>query len=262
MRPSRLGLAVRPLAPEEKRQAETDGDLLVEDVDGPAAAAGVRPGDIILGVNGKPVKSLDELKSAAKKRSWQSRRAADRARQRADLRAGAGRLSSVSRRLRSGLSSECACRRSWPASRCLDGCRGIAILRSVLERDRCHAMRLLLIEDDLQAAEYLVKGLRENGYTVEHSADGRDGLAKATQRDWDVIIADRQLPHVDGLAIIGRLREQGDRTPVLILSALGTVDDRVHGLRAGGDDYLTKPFAFSELLARIEALSRRASASQ
>ena len=120
-------------------------------------------------------------------------------------------------------------------------------------------MRLLLIEDDLQAAEYLAKGLRENGYTVEHSADGRDGLAKATQRDWDVIIADRQLPHGDGLAIIQTLRERGDRTPVLILSALGTVDDRVHGLRAGGDDYLTKPFAFSELLARIEALRRRAS---
>ena len=82
---------------------------------------------------------------------------------------------------------------------------------------------------------------------------------KATQRAWDVIIADRQLPHGDGLAIIQTLRERGDRTPVLILSALGTVDDRVHGLRAGGDDYLTKPFAFSELLARIEALRRRAS---
>lgn len=119
-------------------------------------------------------------------------------------------------------------------------------------------MRLLLIEDDLQAAEYLVKGLRENGYEVVHSADGRDGLSKATQDCWDVIIADRQLPHGDGLTIIEALREQGDRTPVLILSALGTVDDRVHGLRAGGDDYLTKPFAFAELLARIEALSRRA----
>jgi len=122
-------------------------------------------------------------------------------------------------------------------------------------------MRLLLIEDDLQAAEYLVKGLRENGYTVVHSADGRDGLHQATHNSWDVIIADRQLPHGDGLDIIHSLREQGDRTPVLILSALGTVDDRVYGLRAGGDDYLTKPFAFSELLARIEALSRRASAA-
>lgn len=120
-------------------------------------------------------------------------------------------------------------------------------------------MRLLLIEDDLQAAEYLVKGLRENGYAVEHSADGRDGLSKALQQRHDVIIADRQLPFVDGLHIIAALREKEDRTPVLILSALGTVDDRVEGLRAGGDDYLTKPFAFSELLARIEALSRRAS---
>jgi len=122
-------------------------------------------------------------------------------------------------------------------------------------------MRLLLIEDDLQAAEYLVKGLRENGYTLDHSADGRDGLIKATQQRYDVIIADRQLPWLDGLSIIGALRQKGDRTPVLILSALGTVDDRVHGLKAGGDDYLTKPFALSELLARIEALSRRSSAS-
>ena len=121
-------------------------------------------------------------------------------------------------------------------------------------------MKLLLIEDDLQAAEYLIKSLREGGYSVEHSPDGRDGLEKATQRHYDVIIADRQLPHVDGLTIITTLRERNDRTPVLILSALGTVDDRVHGLKAGGDDYLTKPFAFAELLARIEALSRRGTA--
>jgi two-component system, OmpR family, response regulator len=123
------------------------------------------------------------------------------------------------------------------------------------------AMHLLLIEDDLEAAEYLVKGLREHGYSIEHSADGRDGLARATQHRYDVIIADRQLPYMDGLAIIGALRQKADHTPVLILSALGTVDDRVHGLKAGGDDYLTKPFAFSELLARIEALSRRGSTS-
>jgi len=118
-------------------------------------------------------------------------------------------------------------------------------------------VRLLLIEDDLAAAEYLVKGLQENGYVVEHAAEGRDGLTRATSSRYDAIIADRQLPHVDGLAIIGALREQGDRTPVLILSALGTVDDRVHGLKAGGDDYLTKPFAMVELLARIDALRRR-----
>lgn len=120
-------------------------------------------------------------------------------------------------------------------------------------------MRLLLIEDDLQAAEYLVKGLREHEYEVDHSDNGRDGLEKALAGGYDVIIADRQLPYVDGLRIITALREKDDRTPVLILSALGTVDDRVNGLRAGGDDYLTKPFAFAELLARIEALRRRAS---
>lgn len=125
---------------------------------------------------------------------------------------------------------------------------------------RTDCMKLLLIEDDLQAAEYLLKSLRDSGYSCEHSPDGRDGLEKATQRHYDVIIADRQLPHVDGLTIITTLRERNDRTPVLILSALGTVDDRVHGLKAGGDDYLTKPFAFAELLARIEALSRRGTA--
>jgi two-component system, OmpR family, response regulator len=128
-------------------------------------------------------------------------------------------------------------------------------------RNVSETMRLLLIEDDLQAAEYLAKGLRESGYAIEHSPDGRDGLSKANAGGYDVIIADRQLPHLDGLAIIMALREKNDRTPVLILSALGTVDDRVHGLKAGGDDYLTKPFAFAELLARIEALSRRGSAS-
>lgn len=122
-------------------------------------------------------------------------------------------------------------------------------------------MRLLLIEDDLQAAEYLVKGLRESGYSVEHSPDGRDGLEKSSRGQYDVIVADRQLPYVDGLTIITALRERSDRTPVLILSALGTVDDRVHGLKAGGDDYLTKPFAFAELLARIEALNRRGAAA-
>jgi two-component system, OmpR family, response regulator len=122
-------------------------------------------------------------------------------------------------------------------------------------------MRLLLIEDDLQAAEYLVKGLRESGYSVEHSPDGRDGLDKAGHGPYDVIIADRQLPYLDGLSVITALRERSDHTPVLILSALGTVDDRVHGLKAGGDDYLTKPFAFAELLARIEALNRRGAAA-
>lgn len=120
-------------------------------------------------------------------------------------------------------------------------------------------MHLLLIEDDTEAARYLTKGLKEAGYSVDHAADGRDGLFRAIEGQFDLIIADRMLPHVDGLAIIARLRERGIRTPVLILSALGTVDDRVRGLQSGGDDYLTKPFAFAELLARVEALLRRRS---
>jgi two-component system, OmpR family, response regulator len=118
-------------------------------------------------------------------------------------------------------------------------------------------MRLLLIEDDAEAAKYLAKGLLESGYSVEVAADGRDGLFQATEFTYDLIIADRHLPHVDGLTIVQMLRRQGSKVPVLILSALGSVDDRIDGLRAGGDDYLTKPFAFGELLARIEALLRR-----
>ena len=123
-------------------------------------------------------------------------------------------------------------------------------------------MRLLLIEDDREAARFVLKGLRESGHTVEHAADGREGLFRATEGEYDVIITDRMLPHLDGLAIMQLLRQQGRDTPVLVLSALGTVDDRVRGLKAGGDDYLTKPFAFSELLARVEALQRRRSGSQ
>jgi two-component system, OmpR family, response regulator len=118
-------------------------------------------------------------------------------------------------------------------------------------------MRLLLIEDDNEAAKYLAKGLRESGYAVDVAADGRDGLLQATEGHHDLIIADRQLPHLDGLTVVQTLRRRDIKVPVLILSALGAVEDRIDGLRAGGDDYLTKPFAFGELIARIEALLRR-----
>ncbi len=118
-------------------------------------------------------------------------------------------------------------------------------------------MKLLIIEDDRETAAYLIKGLSESGYTIDHSGDGRDGLFLATSGSYDAIILDRMLPGMDGLALLGALRGAEIRTPALILSALGSVDDRVKGLRSGGDDYLVKPFAFSELLARIEALLRR-----
>jgi two-component system, OmpR family, response regulator len=118
-------------------------------------------------------------------------------------------------------------------------------------------VHVLLIEDDTEAARFLVKGLRESGYTVEHAADGRAGLAQSCSGQFDLVITDRMLPHVDGLSVIEAMRAKGIATPVLVLSALGGVDDRVRGLKAGGDDYLTKPFAFVELLARIEALLRR-----
>ena len=120
-------------------------------------------------------------------------------------------------------------------------------------------MRLLIIEDDRDSADYLVKAFREAGHVADHAADGEAGLSLAETGDYDVMIVDRMLPKRDGLSVIGALREKGNRTPVLILSALGQVDDRVKGLRAGGDDYLPKPYSFTELLARVEVLSRRGS---
>jgi two-component system OmpR family response regulator len=118
-------------------------------------------------------------------------------------------------------------------------------------------MRILIIEDDRDAAGYLAKAFREVGHVADVAHDGEEGLALAQDGQHDVVIVDRMLPRRDGLSVIGALRAKGVETPVLILSALGQVDDRVKGLRAGGDDYLAKPYAFSELLARVEVLARR-----
>ncbi|WP_044559975.1 response regulator transcription factor [Azospirillum sp. B4] len=119
-------------------------------------------------------------------------------------------------------------------------------------------MRVLLVEDNERVSRFVVKGLREAGHTVEHVDNGRDGMFLATGERFDVIVMDRMLPgDIDGLTIIETLRKMGTQTPVLILSALSSVDERIKGLRSGGDDYLTKPFAFGELLARLDALMRR-----
>jgi len=124
-------------------------------------------------------------------------------------------------------------------------------------------MRCLVIEDDPDTSRYICNGLNEAGYTATSCANGVDGLDQAVNEDWDLIIVDRLLPGgVDGLSIISRLRELGKSTPVLILSALTSTDERVRGLRTGGDDYISKPFAFSELLARVEALLRRSHPTQ
>jgi two-component system OmpR family response regulator len=120
-----------------------------------------------------------------------------------------------------------------------------------------HTMRLLIIEDDRDAADYLVRAFRETGHIADLAGDGEEGFAMALDGGYDVLIVDRMLPKRDGLSVIGELRAKKVETPVLILSALGQVDDRVKGLRAGGDDYLPKPYSFSELLARVEVLSRR-----
>ncbi len=123
-------------------------------------------------------------------------------------------------------------------------------------------MKILVIEDDREAADYLKKALGEAGHTAHVAGDGDTGFSMAENGDYDVLVVDRMLPKRNGLMVITDLRDKGDKTPVLILSALGEVDDRVTGLRAGGDDYLTKPYAFSELLARVEVLSRRSSAKE
>jgi len=119
-------------------------------------------------------------------------------------------------------------------------------------------MRILLVEDDMEAASYLVKGLTESGHIVEHASDGEQGLQMAISNAYDSMIIDRMLPKRDGLSVIEELRRVGNMAPVLILSALDDVDERVTGLKAGGDDYLTKPYQLSELTARLQALTRRA----
>jgi two-component system OmpR family response regulator len=119
-------------------------------------------------------------------------------------------------------------------------------------------MRVLVIEDDRETAQFLQKSLKESGHSADLAGDGETGLVMAKDGGYDILIVDRMLPRLDGLSVVKELRTHGSRTPVLILSALGDVDDRVKGLRAGGDDYLTKPYAYSEFLARIEALARRA----
>jgi two-component system, OmpR family, response regulator len=118
-------------------------------------------------------------------------------------------------------------------------------------------MRVLLIEDDPDTAQYVINGLEEEGHTIDHSANGREGMTQAMGEAYDVLIVDRMLPGIEGLAIVKTMRGAGCKVPIIFLTALGGVDDRVDGLDAGGDDYLVKPFAFSELLARINALSRR-----
>jgi two-component system OmpR family response regulator len=119
-------------------------------------------------------------------------------------------------------------------------------------------MRILVVEDDRDVSGFVVKGLKEAGHVVEHADNGRDGLFMAASENFDAIVLDRMLPGgVDGLRLLETLRSQGNQTPVLFLSAMAQVDDRVKGLKAGGDDYMTKPFAFAELLARVEALTRR-----
>jgi two-component system, OmpR family, response regulator len=120
-------------------------------------------------------------------------------------------------------------------------------------------MKLLLIEDDKEAAKYLIKGLREQSHVVDHAASGKDGLFMATTETYDAMIIDRMVPEVDGVTILQTIRASGNQTPVLILTALDKVEERVKGLKAGADDYLVKPYSFTELMARLETITRRKS---
>lgn len=122
---------------------------------------------------------------------------------------------------------------------------------------RYDAMKLLVIEDDAETAQYILRGLKEHGHTADHAADGHEGLMLAGEGAYDAFIIDRMIPKLDGLNLLKTLRAGGNRTPALFLSAMGSLDDRVTGLEAGGDDYLVKPFAFAELMARLGALTRR-----
>ncbi len=122
-------------------------------------------------------------------------------------------------------------------------------------------MRVLVVEDDPKIASFVVKGLKQSGYAVDHAADGEAGLNLAETTNYDAAVIDIMLPKLDGLSLVQRLRAKGARLPMLFLSARASVDDRVKGLQTGGDDYLTKPFAFSELLARVQALIRRSTQS-
>ena len=121
-------------------------------------------------------------------------------------------------------------------------------------------MKILLIEDDFETADYIVNGLTEHGHVIDHTGDGQEGLVLAASETYDVLIVDRMLPGLDGLGLVKTLRSAGIHTPLLFLTAINGIDDRVEGLEAGGDDYLAKPFAFSELLARVCALARRPAA--
>jgi two-component system, OmpR family, response regulator len=118
-------------------------------------------------------------------------------------------------------------------------------------------MKILLIEDDKESAQYLVKGLREHNYVVDHSASGKDGLFMAASEKYDAMIIDRMVPEVDGVTIVQTLRASGNDTPIIFLTALDKVEERVKGLKAGADDYLAKPYSFTELLARLETITRR-----
>ena len=231
-----------------------DGGVLVQDVNPNSIAAdkGFAVGDTILEVSGTKVANGKQFEDALKAVSASGQR-------RRDHQGPPRRCHPLHRPAADG-------RREQLTVTSLTGpgapAPGPGFIELCSSQHYCGAMKVLLIEDDREAASYLIQALDEAGHVTHHASDGETGYAMASSMDYDVLIVDRMLPRRDGLSIIESLRAEGNKTPVLILSALAEVDDRVTGLRAGGDDYLPKPYAFTELLARIEVLARRSSPSE
>jgi two-component system OmpR family response regulator len=218
---------------------------------GPAARAGLRAGDLVVSINGELVENTRELVRAVSgvNPGTVAHLRVRRGNQTVELAVVVGRRPPEQPQVAEPDQSSVVSRRSSGKRGGRNFGRGLI------------AMRILLVEDDPTVAGFVVKGLREAGHVVEHADNGRDGLFMAASEVFDTIILDRMLPGgIDGIRLLETLRSQNNSTPVLLLSALAQVDERVAGLKAGGDDYLTKPFAFSELLARVEALTRRGKA--
>ena len=241
---SAMGLGLSPLTPEARKTLNISDDvsgvvITKVDADSDAADKGLQPGDVVLKIGDRTVKTPQDVQSGVAEARESGRKSVLLL-----VAKSGGGTSFVPVDI--GQTFQTA-RRPPP---------GAGLFETSTELVR---MRILVVEDDLEAQRYLVQGLKESGHVVDDAADGDLGLSLALSRPYDVAIIDRMLPKMDGLGVVAEMREHGNVTPVLFLSALSEVDDRVKGLKAGGDDYLTKPYAFVELLARIDALMRRRS---
>ena len=253
-----LGLS---LAPATKFPGAGEAGVVITEVDPASDAAdkGLKPGDVILEVAGVSVSNPSDVAAGVKKAMDGAKAEKDTVKVLMQVKTGdQTRFIALSLKKAAKPAFDARGRCGSPHRAAPAPFRPRSAMRATSPGD-AKPMRVLVIEDDQETASFLGRALKESGHVAEYAGDGQTGLDLARANAYDVLIVDRMLPKRDGLAVIGALRAEEIRTPALILSALGEVDDRVKGLRAGGDDYLTKPYAFSELLARIEALARRKS---